>query len=137
MDRQQRMDRIGELTRELRQHLHELDVLDGSGGECGGPRSETVDVHFEPERGESIPLDYGGASDGVIARFMTMVTPLAVPGEFGPARSLFEQLASEAEYVGRRQSGGHLWAVRLGVNGRYELWTDSQGVVESIDYRGS
>lgn len=135
MKREQRMSRIREILIELDEHL---EALDYESEESGRETStlEKVDVHAQPGPGGSFPLDFGHSSDLAIAQFMTCVTPLAVPTELGAARALFEQLAGEAEYMGQRQSGGHLWAIRVVDNGRYELWTDAQGQVERVDYRG-
>lgn len=138
MKTSERMERMRALVTELGEHLDALTVeslMEGAEALGGPALRETVDVDYNPSvSGEPATIAYGYASDLVIAQFMTLVTPLAVPTELGAARGLFEQLAAEAEYVGRRESGGYLWAIRLVDNGRYWLWTDSQGTIETVDY---
>lgn len=137
MNVQQRYERMRVLVAEM---AHHLDVL-ADEGEAGilrrpeEPEREKVEPWTELTSNQSVCLDFGGASDAVIGQFMNLVTPVAVPTELGAARALFEQLAAEAECIGRREKGGYLWGIRLGDNGRYELWVGPQGGIERVDYR--
>lgn len=141
MTNEKRLDRVRALVAEIGQ---ELDAMGGIGAEELAERQaeargrafyrEALETLVQPLPGESICLDFGKAPDTAIAQFMLLDTPVSIPSDFEGARALFESLAAEAEYVGRRGNGGHCWRIRVVDNGEFQLWTTRDGRIEVVEY---